>query len=188
MVLVTESWRRRGHRNPAGGCLSGCRGKAEAHALARCDPGWRARSMGRWDLRRRCSCGGCGWSSRRPATPRPSAIRCAGLRDFCGAGSAQPWVSIARPARANSADGRTRAADRAPRRSALVRGGRKARHIGPLFADSADQALALVDAHRPLRNRAVADRRHPTSRTSILRRPDATRLDRRAAVSAHAFW
>ncbi len=29
---------------------------------------------------------------------------------------------------------------------ALVRDGRKARHIGPLYADSADRALALVDA------------------------------------------
>jgi len=29
---------------------------------------------------------------------------------------------------------------------ALIRDGRKARHIGPLFADHPDQALALVDA------------------------------------------
>ena len=42
---------------------------------------------------------------------------------------------------------------------ALVRDGRTARHIGPLLADRADQALALVDAIVALRDRPLADRR-----------------------------
>ena len=67
---------------------------------------------------------------------------------------------------------------------ALVRDGRTARHIGPLFADSADRALALVEAivrseTGPLLIDAVN-----TQETFL--RPDRRRLEHRTAVSAHA--
>ena len=70
---------------------------------------------------------------------------------------------------------------------ALVRDGRTARHIGPLFATTPAHALALVRRHRrrakrgPLLIDAVADA------DRISRRPDGQRLDHRAAVPAHAL-
>ena len=57
-----------------------------------------------------------------------------------------PWVLIAAACWRSFADGRTRGCCQAAAPSALVRDGRTARHIGPLFADHPDQALALVDA------------------------------------------
>ena len=70
-----------------------------------------------------------------------------------------PWALIAAPCWRNLADVRTRGCCRAATPSALVRDGRTARHIGPLFADTPDQALALVDDIVRSRDRPVADRR-----------------------------
>ena len=69
---------------------------------------------------------------------------------------------------------------------ALVRDGRTARHIGPLLADRADQALALVDAIVRSETGPVADRRRPLA-GRISGRPRPLRLEHRAAVSAHAL-
>ena len=69
---------------------------------------------------------------------------------------------------------------------ALVRDGRTARHIGPLFADSPDEALALVQAIvRSERGPLLLDAVHSQSRIS--RRPHRLRLEHRAAVPAHAL-
>ena len=68
---------------------------------------------------------------------------------------------------------------------ALVRDGRTARHIGPLFADDAAAALTLVDAIVAIRDRTAADRcRRLAGR--VPGRIDRIGLDHRAAVPAHA--
>ncbi len=56
-----------------------------------------------------------------------------------------PWASIAAPCSASSADVRARGCSSSGDAFALVRDGRKARHIGPLFAESPEQAHALVN-------------------------------------------
>ncbi len=68
---------------------------------------------------------------------------------------------------------------------ALVRDGRTARHIGPLFATTPTHALELVSEHRRQRARRDSDRRGGKSER-VSRRLDRQRLDHRAAVSAHA--
>ena len=73
------------------------------------------------------------------------------------------------------------------RAMALVRNGRTARHIGPLLADRADQALALVDAivHSET-GPWLIDAVH--SQDEFLGGLVRVGLEHRAAVSAHALW
>ena len=65
--------------------------------------------------------------------------------------------------------------------------GRTARHIGPLLADRADQALALVDAIvRSETGPWLIDAVH--SQEEFLNGLVRIGLEHRAAVSAHALW
>ena len=144
MVLVTEKWRRRGL---ATRLVDACLAAAAKQGLP---PGSMRRrrappSMVRSDLRRRCSLGGCGSSTRcRPRLKRRRRYRLA-RSTISSRRTVWPWVSIAalllgelggRSGSRLLSDGEA---------FALVRDGRKARHIGPLFAESAEQAHALVN-------------------------------------------
>ena len=71
------------------------------------------------------------------------------------------------------------------RASALIRDGRTARHVGPLFADDTGQALALAGAIAASENWPIADRRDCRSRR-LPGGPGRCRMDDRSAVPAHA--
>ena len=70
--------------------------------------------------------------------------------------------------------------------SALIRDGRTARHIGPLFADSTNGALALVHDDRRVRDRPIADRCDCRARR-LFDGSDGCRMAHRAAFPAHAI-
>ena len=92
------------------------------------------RSMARSDLRRRCSCGGCGW--RRFDQGRSVAVAVAPATSTNSSrATPAPWVSIAAPCSANSARRPGSRLSSNGEAVALVRDGRNARHIGPVFAD-----------------------------------------------------
>ena len=97
-----------------------------------------------------------------------------------------PWVSIAAICCANSAGARARGWLSNGDAMALVRDGRKARHIGPLFAEAAGAGARDGAMPSRPRDRPAADRRRREP-GRISERPDAIGLDHRAAVSAHAI-
>ena len=126
-------------------------------------------SMARSASRRRCSCAGCGWripaasgTARRHSDRRPRRHLIARDRQRHGISTATlcSRISPAVPARASWPTGDA---------MALVRDGRTARHIGPLFADNADAALALVDAI------ARSETRPAAARCRARRRPNSSR-------------
>ena len=144
MVLVTESWRRRGI---ATRLVDSCLEHGEADGpdeLARCDAG---RRQGLWPARF------CADAGIAPAAAGEFGIdrRAAQSLETC-----EPAAFIARDAHAMGfardallAEFAGRSGSRMVKKAgamALVRDGRTARHIGPLFADSPDEALALVQA------------------------------------------
>ena len=145
MVLVTESWRRRGL---ATRLVDACLNVATKQGLTCWLDATPAapRSTVRSVSRRRCSCGGCVWRIRRcRRTTRLLCCRSAislelSARDLSAMGfdrSALLAEFAGRPgSRLVSSDGAV----------ALVRDGRTHGHIGPLFADSAASALAMVNA------------------------------------------
>ena len=98
------------------------------------------RSTVRWDLSRCWNCGGCGWRIARREAEVPDFCRPAASTNSSRA-IAAPWVSIAAPLLSELAG---RPGSRLLSNGdamALVRDGRKARHIGPLFAgDSGSSA------------------------------------------------
>ena len=99
--------------------------------------------------------------------------------------SARDRARSHRPAVRPSRGAPARASSAANGAIALVRDGRTARHIGPLFADNAAAGADPGRGHRTLRERTVADRcRRPAGR--VPGRTDRLGLDHRAAVPAHA--
>ena len=186
MVLVTANWRRRGL---ATRLVDACLDAAAKQGLTPWLDATPAGASGLWpariyaDAAVAAAAAGEFDADRRPArrsslarqrsTTSPRAI-------------AAPWVSIAAPCWRNLADVRARGCCRTASAMALVRDGRTARHIGPLFADHPDQALALVDAIVRSETGAVADRRRQRRKAEFLDGLTGAGWTHRAAVSAHA--
>jgi GNAT superfamily N-acetyltransferase len=144
MVLVTESWRGRGLATGLlDDCLTLARAKAVTPWLDATPAG--ARVYGPMGFKptltvHRLGASGAGAQSEPPPAPAPQAAFEELLaRDRRAMGFDRSTLLRELSARSNS---RLCARNGA---LGLVRSGRKARHIGPLFADDTDQALALVD-------------------------------------------
>ena len=139
MVLVTANWRRRG-RDQTGRCLDVATKQGLTCWLDATPAG---AGVGRSVSRRRCNCGGCVWKIRLMKGDAPAPLPVAS----CAIDRARSQRDGVRPQHRwqNSPDARSRLLSR-DGALALVRAGRTADHIGPLFADRADHALAMVDA------------------------------------------
>ena len=116
------------------------------------------RCMARWDLRRRCNCGGCVLRIRRSRNRGTStALSTCDLERFIA--HDRRTMGFDRSALLTELGGRAGSLLLSGGHAvALIRDGRKARHIGPLFADDADSALALIDAIVRSEKRPAADR------------------------------
>ena len=171
-------------RDAAGRYLSQHRDEARPHHLARRDA--RGRD-GLWPARLHAdasSCGGCGLRMHPARARAPLSagkldefITC----DISAMGFDRRDLLQELGGRANSqlvSNGDA---------MALVRDGRTARHIGPLFADDAGARASIGARHRRERNRPAAHRRRRHA-DRIPRRPHERRLDHRTAVPAHALW
>ena len=182
MVLVTADWRRRGLATRLVDACLRRRGQGVSRpGSMRRRPA--PRSTARSDLRRRCSCGGCGWSRK---APRHAAAAVGGHRSdafIARDGSAMGFDRSAllaelsaRPVRGWCLRRRDRAGPRRPQGAAHR----------PVVCRSRRSGAGAGRRDRPFRDRAPADRcRPPAGRISA--RPDRLRLDHRAAVSAHAL-